>query len=66
MSKDAIIEVRKRKHELQAEIWQMLDKFTEDTGLVVSSIDVSSVETTYLGDSVRTYGAHHVQVNVTV
>ncbi len=66
MSKVAIIEARKRKHEIQAELWQMLVKFTEETGLVVSSTDVSSVETTSVGDSYRKYGAYEVQVNVTV
>ena len=66
MSKDAIIEARKRKHELQAELWNMLITFTNDTGLVVSSIDVCPVETTSHGDSDRMYGTYEVEVNVTV
>ena len=66
MSKDAICEVRKRKHEIQAELWQMLNKFTEETGLIVSSIDVSHMETFVVGDLHKNHGAYEVQVNVTV
>jgi len=66
MSKEAIVAARKHKHEIQAELWGMLVKFTEDTGLVVSSIDVFPVETTSHGDSDRMYGTYEVQVNVTV
>ncbi len=66
MSKEAIVEARKYKHEIQAELWGMLVKFTEDTGLVISSIDVSPVETTSHGDSGRVYGGYDIQVNVTV
>ena len=66
MSKDAICEARIRKHELQAKLWDMLVKFTNDTGLVVSSIDVFPVETTSHGDSHEMYGTYEVQVNVIV
>ena len=34
-----IKEVRKRKAELEREIWQMLSNFYEETGVTVSGID---------------------------
>ena len=72
MNKDAIAKVplitlvlaRKRTHEMQAEIWDMLVNFTKDTGLVVSSIDVSHMETFVVGDPHKSYRDYEVQVNV--
>jgi len=60
------LELHKKRAELQDRIYELVSKFTEETGFHVQSIDVPLEETTRFGDRYTSYryGAPRVEITL--